>query len=478
VIDWAGYLGVAERLLGQIPAAVWAMLVTGSLLLALVSVPLARRRARKAGEVANPDGRATRREERKERLLFAAALIPTILFLGMVMAATFRSLTAFGHDTLHWSGGAEYLVPGTLDGVGLGFSILAFRAIRKRRSPDRCVRVAWGATTASATINFAHEAGLAEGSVLGAGYLALMSLFVMILFHELLAQFEEGAEVVRDRPKFGLRWITYPYPTVCAFLAWVNHPPRAIPKTVVVHDAVRNLTRVRRAKRIAAITRVAAERQLGTPWWAPLWPWVRSAHLSAALTQANAEVAARTGELANLVVELEVLQTTSTYATEDVTALRAEVTAERLRADRVEVALEGLREAHRGEVEDLRREAAEDLEKLRAEHSAALIQANAEVAAARALASEKSNVRSISSGQKKPAVIPRGTPRLTDAEAVEEMLAEHPSPEHVWTKSQVNRITGAGWAGDRIERLMGLVAEHHRRKAEGSAADDPEELAS
>ncbi len=57
----------------------------------------------------------------------------------------------------------------------------------------------------------------------------------MVMFHEFLDRFEEGtAYIKRTNPKFGLRWITWPTNTLCAAVAWHNHPPaEATPATVL-----------------------------------------------------------------------------------------------------------------------------------------------------------------------------------------------------------------------------------------------------
>src|SRR5438552_3388458 len=172
----------------------------------------ARRRIRRAGErgvgqhlIAGGTARAT------DTALTVAAMIPAGLFWAMVLAGSLHGLVAFGRQVLGWHGGWEYLVPGTLDGVSVTFAFLAFRAVRRQKAPDRCYRVVWGAAVASATVNFAYEYGHSGHNVVAGGYLALLSLFGMIMLHEFLDQFEEGtAYVKRGNPKFGLRWLTWP----------------------------------------------------------------------------------------------------------------------------------------------------------------------------------------------------------------------------------------------------------------------------
>jgi hypothetical protein len=190
-----------------------------------------------------------------------AALIPAGLFWAMVLAGSFHGLIAFGRGVLGWHGGWEYLVPGTLDGVSVTFAFLAFRAVRLRKVPDRCYRVVWGAAVASATVNFAYEYTHSGHNVVAGGYVALLSLFGMVMLHEFLAQFEEGAAYVRrSNPKFGVRWITWPTNTFCAAVAWRNYPPaEGTPATVL--NAIANLDRVRALKRAARDAKIVSRHQ-------------------------------------------------------------------------------------------------------------------------------------------------------------------------------------------------------------------------
>ncbi len=191
-------------------------------------------------------------------------MIPAALFWAMVLAGSLHGLVAFGRTVIGWRDGWEYLVPGTLDGVSVTFAFLAFRAVRRQKAPDRCNRVVWGAAMASAVVNFAYEYTHSGHNIVAGGYLALLSLFGMVMFHEFLAQFEEGtAYVKRDNPKFGLRWITWPTNTFCAAVAWRNHPPaEGTPATA--RGAVANLHRVRALKHAAgeAATLARHERAL------------------------------------------------------------------------------------------------------------------------------------------------------------------------------------------------------------------------
>ena len=84
-------------------------------------------------------------------------------------------------------------MPATLDGVSVAFAFLAFRAVRRGKAPDRCYRVVWGAAGASASINFSYEYGQ-SGNLLAGGYVGLLSVLGMVMFHEFLSQFEDGTD--------------------------------------------------------------------------------------------------------------------------------------------------------------------------------------------------------------------------------------------------------------------------------------------
>jgi hypothetical protein len=162
---------------------------------------------------------------------------------------------------LGWHAGWEYLVPGTLDGVSVTFAFLAFRAVRMKKAPDRCYRVVWGAAIASATVNFAYEYTHSDHNIIAGGYLALLSLFGMVMLHEFLDQFEEGtAYVKRSNPKLGLRWITWPTNTFCAAVAWRNYPP-AEGTSATILNAVANLDRVRAVKQAGRDAKIVARHQ-------------------------------------------------------------------------------------------------------------------------------------------------------------------------------------------------------------------------
>jgi Protein of unknown function (DUF2637) len=245
--------GQVLRFVSQVPPGVWVGAMGINLILTAATWSVARRRVRRAGErLANPELDTGRR--RRDTALTVAALVPAALFLIMVVAGSMHGLVAFGLNVLGWHDGWEYLVPATLDGVSVAFAFLAFRAVRRGKAPDRCYRVVWGAAGASASINFSYEYGQ-SGNLIAGGYVSLLSVLGMVMFHEFLSQFDDGTDnrIRRENPKFGLRWLTWPSNTLLAAIAWRNHPPaEGTPGTVAA--AVANLNRVRETKRLARTT--------------------------------------------------------------------------------------------------------------------------------------------------------------------------------------------------------------------------------
>ena len=251
--------GSITEFVGRVPAGVWMLLAVVNLVATVLTWSVARRRMRRAGErAADPQLVADRAVRKRDTALTVASMIPAALFWAMVLAGSFHGLVSFGRSVLGWHAGWEYLVPGTLDGVSVTFAFLAFRAVRMKKGPDRCYRVVWGAAIASATVNFAYEYTHSDHNIIAGGYLALLSLFGMVMLHEFLDQFEEGAAYVkRGNPKFGLRWITWPTNTFCAAVAWRNYPP-AEGTAATILNAVANLDRVRAVKRAARDAKIVA----------------------------------------------------------------------------------------------------------------------------------------------------------------------------------------------------------------------------
>lgn len=258
----AGLLDQATGLLADSPwwvkAALAALGLAGMATPVIAGARISRRRRNTTGPLTA-----------KDRRMFAAALGFGAFFWLAVMAVSSRGLINFGRHTLNWHDGWEYLVPLTLDGAALAFGVLAFRAISKGTNPDRAMRIVWLATAASAAINFGNEAGGTAGSMLGAGYLAFMSYLCMAMFHEFLHQFEDAngeGWIKRDNPKFGMRWLTWPTNTACAWFAWRNYPPVA-DTLATITNAVSHLETVRAAKRARLAERFATdERGPALPW--------------------------------------------------------------------------------------------------------------------------------------------------------------------------------------------------------------------
>jgi hypothetical protein len=429
-----GWLDGAWTWITNLPAWVAPATLAGVLLAALVTFPVLRAQARKAGE---RTAGATLERDRKDRQLLVAALVPAVLFWLAVLTGSARGLIAFGRDNLHWHDGWEYLVPFTLDGVAVSFGVLAFRAIRKERNPDRATRIAWGAMIASAAIQYGHEAGLIDGSALGGGYLALLSLLGMLIFHEFLGQFEDGAAwIKRDNPKFGMRWLTWPTNTACAWFAWRNYPPAEGTKATV-GNAVGHLEGVRRAKAQRRTETVDAP-----AWWTVLAPWARISQLATALAEQRSTVDAERALRENVAADVQ-----------------------RLLAEH-DTAIRDLREQHRRETELLRSEAAEQIDTLRAEHAAHVSRIRDRATTAPAGAPARTSVKTAPSSTASES-------RLSNDEAVELMLKTHPEPGYEWGTREVNRLTGAGFG--RVPKLIAAVREHHVRQAGAAGRNTPED---
>ncbi|MER7166748.1 DUF2637 domain-containing protein [Micromonospora sp. NPDC000207] len=289
------------------PAWVWPTmwLATAGLLFAALLV--LRWRLRKTHTAAKP---GTGETTKKLGNLFHVAVGFAMLLWAGVLIGSGKNLIGWARDTLGWRNGWDWLVPFTLDGVAIAFAVLMFAAVRAGRSATRAYRVVWTATIASAAIGFSHEYDGTTKTMLAAIYLGLLALGAMAILHELLDLFRSHTEkkAVRINPVFGLRWVTYTPNTVCAWLAWQNHPPRPLPakptdEQVVwygsVRHAVAHLETVRRAKRIHRRTAdLNRARSTVHPWLAAVPP-VRElvATLSAERTE-MAEIAARLDQVA------------------------------------------------------------------------------------------------------------------------------------------------------------------------------------
>lgn len=305
----------------DVPTAVWQTAIAATAGLLLLSLIFGKRVFRRAGERRakrvsagqrgdnnndntddnSPEALAEAAKARRDSQLLIATLVPAALFWLAVLVGSGRGLTAFGRDTLDWHNGWDWIVPATLDGVAVTFAGLAFRALWKGRNPDRARRIVWSATATSASLNFLHELLKDHGNGLGAVYLGILSVLGMAILDEFLGQFEEGAGYIkREKPRFGLRWFTLPYATLCAWLAWTNYPPELETeqgpdgvertKPVTIRMAIDHLEVVRVAKAEQRNERDARRSTL--PAWTRVAPWIRARKLQAMLDRSNRSIAA------------------------------------------------------------------------------------------------------------------------------------------------------------------------------------------
>lgn len=453
--------------LDVVPGWLWVTILAGLALAMLVTLPLAKRFAFKAGARSSGKLKADA-SARRDRMLLVAVLLPAVLFWLTVLIGSGRSLTAFGREDLGWTGGWQLLVPFTLDGVAVVFGGLAFRALAKKRNPDRAYRVVWIATGASAFINFFHEVG---GSTLGAGYLSILSLFGMLIFHELLAQFEEGtAWIHRTNPKFGLRWITWPSNTACAWVAWRNYPPSTDLKATI-GNAVTHLETVRSTK-----TRRRAQRIDSPVWWMRFTPWVDAKALRVALETerqaAGGSVTKLTATVSDLTARVD--RQAALLEQERVTAATS--------AKQMQDEMAGLREQYSSEITKLTAEADE---RLRQERQRLTAEMAAKVASARAEASlphldDRRNRPSGGTSKRGSSKAP-----LSDEAAVQRLLSDPGDPDRNipagdlrdWSQRAVVEALGVGYG--RAPRLVEQVTEaQQRRRSEtdsGDARRDPDD---
>lgn len=447
--------------LHQLPGWAWPALAITVLAATLVAFPALRAQAKKAGARTNKTTLTA--QDRQDRKLLIGALVPAVIFWAAVLIGSGRGLIAFAEDDLNWRGGWQAIVPLTLDGVAISFGLLAFRAVKKHRNPDRATRIAWGAMIASAGLNFFHEI---DGSKLGAIYLAILSLLGMLIFHEFLAQFEEGTEhVARENPKFGLRWITWPSNTVCAWFAWQNHPQDRPGKATVANGVI-HLETVRAKKKTAKAAKVD-----DPSWVERINPWARSVQLGAALAEQRSVVASERAQAEAIKAEAErrnaELQAAAERRISDEIAARNAEAKRRLEAIRSEA--EQRVERAQAEAEQAR----SDMERMAAEHAAHVSRIREKNTPAPASVPARSSANTAPSGG--------GTePRLSNDEAVALMLRTHPEPGYEWGTREVSRLTGAGMG--RVPKLIAAVREHHARSG-GTAArngsdDDAQENAS
>jgi hypothetical protein len=297
--DVGDFLADVVSWVDHVPTLFWQIALVVTVLIFAPLLWRGRRAARRLGEHRadsisagqsgdnNNDNTGDNKKIRQEKQLLWASLTFAGSFWLAVLIGSGRGLAEFGRDTLGWRNGWDWLVPATLDGVAVAFAFLAFRALVKQRNPDRARRIVWAATGASAFINFVHELTKDNGAALGAVYLGVLSVLGMAMLDEFLRQFEEGAGYIkREKPLFGLRWITLPYPTLCAWLAWTNYPPEVPEGTrITILMAVEHLERIRSEKIAKRNARDAARSTL--PAWTHVAPWVRARKLQAMLDRSN-----------------------------------------------------------------------------------------------------------------------------------------------------------------------------------------------
>lgn len=412
------------ELLSQMPSWATIAAVTAGIAALIGVLKVVSRASYRAGRRRGAPA-ATDTQRLKDRLLFAAALLAGATVYAAFVIGSYEGLTAFAREVIGWADWKRTLVPVTLDGGGAAFGFLAFRAVARRQSPYRCYAVVWSSAGASAFFNFLQggqghrwEAGL---------YLAFLSLAGMVLFHTFLDQFRVGAELEeRTYPKFGLRWATYLPNTLCAALAWINHPP-ADDTSPTVSAAVAHLETVRAAKRAARIKR-RSEYAPVAPAWTRLWPWVRVAHLEAALSVAPAPA-----DVAHL--------------------------TEQLATERNEAAL------HLERVEALHHA---EIDRLTAELTAVAARNRRPVAPPQTTTTRATTVRQttpttpVAPRNEDPQPTPVADPG-DDETAVQMLVATYNDPTTKWSQNKVRKVLAVGWP--RAAELVELVAAHHARNA-------------
>lgn len=215
------------------------------------------------------------------------------------------------------------------------------------------------------------------------------------------------------------------------------------------------------------------------PAWFRSAPWTlarRSAELIGALRAERAEAERMlSAERSN--AEQEALRSAD--------ALRSAVEAERSKTafetERFTALLRTEREARSADAESARIELATTVEQIRTEHAVAMAEQRSALTE-RINAERSVALRPQRSGAGRPTA-PRSDPahggaersngaKLSDAEAIAVMLAEHPGADYDWRSTEVVKLTRAGFG--RAPRLIDLIAEHHRRNSGASDSDDLE----
>ena len=228
-------------------------------------------------------GRAKRsapssRDDKMIRRLFIAALVPSLLVIGCVMAISFVGLASFAQTDMGWHSWISYIVPVSLDGISITFGFWAFVAVKRGRHPGRSERIVYVGALISAWINYNHgrEAWTGAAGI----YLGFLSLASAWMFHELLNQFMDSQEAAPKTrrvgvPMFGERWLWAPISTLMARRAWVVYPPspdvESTAANALAHlDSVPALKATRKLRQQASIE--AYKRQLAQNLTTPTIP--------------------------------------------------------------------------------------------------------------------------------------------------------------------------------------------------------------
>src|SRR5574343_369963 len=186
-----------------------------------------------------------------KRLLYSAVIACSVVLTAFAIG-TYEGASAFARAQLGWTDWRSIIPWAALDAASFGFGLFWIRAGLRGSNPSRPRRVVYLCAGFSATLQMIQggdqrrwQAGL---------FLAFLAAIGALILHTLVDQLRD-AEVADEAvwaktPPFGLRWLTYAPNTLCAFLAWINHPPVGL--TPTVGNAVTHLSRVRAGKAAAS----------------------------------------------------------------------------------------------------------------------------------------------------------------------------------------------------------------------------------
>jgi hypothetical protein len=274
------------------------------------------------------------KKDRAERInraiLIAAIALMTVVFASFVIG-TLQGSKNFAVDKLDWVDWMKFIPWGALDAGSLGFSLFSVLAVRMGKSPVKAMKIAAIFATASGLVQLS-EGGQKHLLVAGA-FLAFLAIMLAVGLHTITDLIHHAGikiEDVRERkyPPFGIRWITSFPSTLCALLAWANHPVDGLRPTRV--NSLEHLENVRAAKRA---------RMLGRPWWWWLNPYLYASRA--------------TGNLDEWITRVRVVRDESAAAAALSDLALAERNAE-LETNRTEALAESVRAAER--ISELNRE--------------------------------------------------------------------------------------------------------------------------